>query len=115
MSPRLAKIICPTSELQRQIAFYADALGLSLRFADGDRYAEFAPEAVSLALVAGSESLAGTVTALAFAVDDIPEAIQGCLTHGGTVVVEPESGPHEIRAVLRDPAGHDFVLYAKST
>ena len=38
-------------------------------------------------------------------------AIRRLVGDGAELLRGPEEGPHEIRAVLRDPAGNPFILY----
>jgi predicted enzyme related to lactoylglutathione lyase len=98
-------------ELGRARRFYEEALGLRLKFLDGERFCAFDAGGVTIALVAGEEDVAGA-TAVAYRVQDLPAAVAALEAAGAERVRGPEEGRHESRAVLRDPAGNAFVLYA---
>jgi len=38
-APRIGNVLYPVDDLDAAVAFYRDALGLPLKFTDGDRYA----------------------------------------------------------------------------
>ncbi|GGM78038.1 VOC family protein [Dactylosporangium sucinum] len=110
---RVGNVLYPTADLNSSVAFYRDGLGLSLKFADGDRFAALDGGGVTFALAAGDEAL-GTAPMASFKVTDVSEAVERLTALGAAVVRGPERGPHEVRAVLHDPAGHPFVLYASA-
>ena len=64
-----------------------------------------------MALAAGDEDRAG-VTALSYKVDDLEAAVAQLCEAGAKLERAIEEGPHELRAVLRDPAGNAFILYS---
>nr|BFE87579.1 hypothetical protein GCM10020093_101800 [Planobispora longispora] len=65
-----------------------------------------------MALVTAAEQVAGAATAPSYKVDDVTRAVKELTGAGAEVVREAEAGPHETRAVLRDPSGNVFVLYS---
>ena len=114
---RLRNVLCPVADLDEAIRFYRDALGLAVRFRDGDRFAALDATGdgdgagVTLALAAAGEDITGAVAA-SFKVADVAAAARRLTDAGAQLVRGPEDGPHETRAVLRDPAGNPFVIYA---
>ncbi|MBW0106760.1 VOC family protein, partial [Pseudonocardia sp. KRD291] len=88
-----------------------DAFGLSALFTDGDRYAALDGGGAKLALAGPAEDLTGGVVAASFKVADVAAALQAVTTAGGSVVRGPEAGPHETRAVARDPWGNVVIVY----
>ena len=108
---KVGMVIHPVRELEPARRFYEEALGLPLKFRDGDRFCAFDAGGVTIALAAGDEDVVGA-TAVSYKVQDLPAAIAALEAAGATRVRGPEEGPHERRAVLRDPAGNAFVLYA---
>ena len=115
---KLGNVLIPVADLDEALAFYSDALGLPVKFRDGDRFAALDGGGTTVALVAataegveGGEQVAGAVTAPSYKVADVGRAVQDLEKAGATVVRPPEAGPHEIRAVLRDPSGNLFIVY----
>ncbi|MDP9861083.1 MULTISPECIES: VOC family protein [Streptosporangium] len=109
---KLGNVLIPVDDLDKAIAFYSGTLGLAVRFRDGDRFAALDGGGATVALVAAEERVTGEVTAPSYKVDDLARAVQDLTGAGAEVVRGPETGPHEIRAVLRDPSGNVFVLYS---
>ncbi|MBG0828690.1 VOC family protein [Planomonospora sp. ID67723] len=109
---KLGNVLIPVGDLDEAIAFYSGALGLAVRFRDGDRFAALDGGGATVALVAAAEQVAGAATAPSYKVGDVAGAVRELAEAGAEVVREPETGPHEIRAVLRDPSGNAFVLYS---
>lgn len=109
---KLGNVLIPVDDLETAIAFYSGTLGLAVRFRDGDRFAALDGGGATVALVAAEERVAGEVTAPSYRVDDVARTAGELAGAGAELVREPEAGPHEIRAVLRDPSGNVFVLYS---
>ncbi|MEV4184754.1 VOC family protein [Streptosporangium canum] len=109
---KLGNILIPVDDLDKAIALYSGALGLAVRFRDGDRFAALDGGGATVALVAAGERVTGDATAPSYKVGDVAAAVRELTGAGAEVVREPETGPHEIRAVLRDPSGNVFVLYS---
>ncbi|MFC4906363.1 VOC family protein [Actinomadura gamaensis] len=110
--PRLGNVLYPAQDVEQAVAFYRDGLGLTLKFQDGGRFAAFDGGGTTLAIAGPEEDVAGGAPAASFKVADVAATARKLTAAGATVVREPEEGPHEIRAVLRDPAGNLFVLYS---
>ena len=110
MIKKVAFIGHPVRDMETAAAFYADGLGLDLLFRDGDRFCAFDAGGVTVALAAGDEAVAD-VSAVSYKVMDLDAAIRRLVGDGAELLRGPEAGPHEIRAVLRDPAGNPLILY----
>ncbi|MFI6326075.1 VOC family protein [Nonomuraea sp. NPDC050556] len=104
---RLGNVLIPVADLDEAIAFY----GLPVKFRDGSRFAALDGGGVTVALAGPSEHVTDGVAA-SYKVDDVSLAVEELTERGAVVVREPEAGPHEMRAVLRDPSGNVFVLYS---
>ncbi|WP_328808967.1 VOC family protein [Nonomuraea montanisoli] len=104
---KLGNVLIPVADLDQAIAFY----GLPVKFRDGDRFAALDGGGVTVALAGPAEHVTDTA-APSYKVDDVARAVRELSARGGEVVRAPEEGPHETRAVLRDPSGNVFVLYA---
>jgi predicted enzyme related to lactoylglutathione lyase len=107
---RVRSVIYPADDLDGSIEFYSRAFGLMLRFRDGDRFAMFEGEDVPLALAVGHESLASTVAA-SISVGDLDASVKLAVSLGGELLLGPQEGPHEIRALVCDPAGNPILVY----
>ena len=108
---KLGMVIHPVDDLDTAARFYEEQLGLAVKFRDGDRFCAFDAGGTTLALAAGDERLTDG-PAVSLKVDDVPKAVEQLCATGAALLRGPEEGPHEIRAVLRDPAGNAFVVYA---
>lgn len=104
---KLGNVLIPVADLDEAIAFY----GLPVKFRDGDRFAALDGGGVTVALAGPAEHVTASV-APSYRVDDVAVAVREMSARGAEVVRGPEDGPHETRAVLRDPSGNAFVLYS---
>jgi len=109
---RLGTVILPADDFQRTVDFCTHALGLPLKFRDGDRWAAFDAGGITLAVAGGTEKPPGGAIALSFKVEDVAAAMARAVKGGGTVVAEVAEGPHEIRGAVKNRAGHVVYFYA---
>jgi len=105
-------MLCPVSGLDEAVSFYRDALGLAVKFRDGERYCAIDAGGYTLGLVAEEERIVDTAAPV-FRVDDIERAVSDLLEAGAQLLRAVERGPHERRAVLRAPGGGAVVLTAR--
>lgn len=111
MNARIGNVLYGAEDVEAAVRFYRDALGLSVKFQDGDRFAALDGGGATFA-IAGPQERIIQEPAVSFKVDDVPAMVERLTAAGARLVRGPEEGPHEIRAVLHDPAGNPFVLYA---
>ncbi|GGM28102.1 hypothetical protein GCM10012279_53370 [Micromonospora yangpuensis] len=104
-------MIVPAADLDAQLACYT-ALGLTVKFRDGDRYAALTDGTVTIGLADASQQPVAGRTLLGVAVDDL-DATLAQLVAAGATAAEPVVGPHERRAVVTDPGGNPFVVYQR--
>lgn len=109
---KIGNVLHPVADVAAAVAFYRDAFGLGVKFADGDRYAALDGGTTTLALAGPAEDVTGGVAAASFKVPDVAAALAAITEAGGSVVRPAERGPHEERAVVRDPWGNTVVVYA---
>jgi predicted enzyme related to lactoylglutathione lyase len=107
---RVGNVLYPAPDVERLVAFYRDALGLPVKFQDGDRFAALDGGAVTFALAGREEDVAGG-PAVSFKVDDVEATVERLIAAGADIIRPPEAGPHEVRAVVRDPAGNPVIVY----
>lgn len=112
-APRIGNVLHPVRDLGSAVAFYRDVVGLPLKFQDGNDYAAFDGGGTTLALVAGDEDVTQGQAAVSLLVMDVDAAARRMVAGGASVLLPPSDGPHETRAVLRDPDGHLVVVYAR--
>lgn len=106
-------LLCPVSDLDVAVNFYRDALGLPVKFRDGQRYCAIDAGGFTLGLAAHEERIVDEA-APAFRVEDIEQGVARLVTAGAQLLRPVERGPHESRAVLRAPGGGTLVLSAKT-
>ena len=105
------------ADVERAVAFYRDLLGLTLKFQDGTRWAQFDVGGAALALSNAEEGAvapgAGAVVTLE--VDDLDAVARGLAGHGVEVVREiRDMGPHGRTMAIRDPGGNVVQLYQRA-
>jgi catechol 2,3-dioxygenase-like lactoylglutathione lyase family enzyme len=107
MIEKLGNVFYRVSDMDAAVTFYAQVLGLPLKFRDGNNWAAFDVAGVTLALEGGAPQGGATVS---LRVSDLDQVV-ATLRQSGARVSEPVDGPHERRAELTDPAGNTLVLY----
>jgi predicted enzyme related to lactoylglutathione lyase len=110
-APALRQIIVPIEDMDAALAHYVDALGLELKFRDGDRWAALTLGDVTLALAGPGEQPAEPGIALGIKVADLDATLGALAEHGATALEQPRDGAHERRVTIRDAAGTLTVLY----
>jgi catechol 2,3-dioxygenase-like lactoylglutathione lyase family enzyme len=91
------------------VQFYTQVLGFPLKLRDGDRWAAFDVGGMTLAVEGGPAGGTGGAT-VSLRVDGL-DTVVADLKAKGAAVGDIETGPHERKAVLRDPAGNLLLLY----
>jgi predicted enzyme related to lactoylglutathione lyase len=111
---RIGNVLYGAGDVAAAVAFYRDGLGLAVKFQDGDRFAALDGGGTTFAIAGPAEQIVAG-PAVSFKVDDVAATTERLTAAGAELLRGPEEGPHEIRAVLRDPAGNSFVVYASHT
>jgi len=106
-------VLYPARDVDAAVAFYGEVLGLPVKFQDGSRYAALDAGGVSIGILGPEEDVADGRVAASFRVPDVHAAVERAVGAGAAVVRAPETGPHEIRAVVTDPWGNPIVFAAK--
>ena len=109
-APRIGNVLHPVGDVPAAVEFYGSVLGFATKFVDGQRYAALDAGGITLALAAPEEDVAG-VAAASVKVSDVDATVKAIVAAGGTVVREPAAGPHEVRAVVRDPWANTLIVY----
>lgn len=103
--------IYPVETIDAALTFFCDALGLKLKFRDGDCYAAVEGDGLRLGLVAGSERIVEQ-PAPVFRVTAMAPELRRLLDAGARIVRPLERGPHEQRVVLQSADGITLMLTA---
>jgi predicted enzyme related to lactoylglutathione lyase len=102
---KIKHVYLTASQPARLAEFYAKA-GLTVRFADGERWIQFRTEGPAFC-VSGLEESAAAVSSNAvvvFEVDKIEPVLQRCVDAGATVIAPArDMGSHGRVAQIRDP------------
>ena len=105
------------ADMERTVAFYRD-LGLTLKFQDGARWAQFDVAGAALALSSAEEGAVapGDGAVVTLEVDDL-DATARALGNHGTAIVRPirDMGPHGRTMAIRDPEGNVIQLYQRAS
>ena len=107
MIEKLGNVFYRVRDMDAAVTFYAQVLGLPLKFRDGNNWAAFDVAGVTLALEGGPPEGGATVSLRIKGLDDVV----GRLREAGATVSDPKDGAHERRAELTDPSGNTLVLY----
>ncbi|HEV7661987.1 MAG TPA: VOC family protein [Chloroflexota bacterium] len=106
---RIGNVFYRTTDMDAAVRFYGEVLGFKLKLRDGDRWAAFDAGGMTLALEGGAPGGPGGST-VSLRCDRLDEVVSS-LREKGAQVSEIETGPHERKAKLTDPAGNQLVLY----
>ena len=106
------------ADMERTVAFYRDLVGLTLRFQDGARWAQFDVGGATLAFTNTEEGAVapGGGAVVTLEVDDL-DATSRALGNHGTVIVRQirDMGPHGRTMAIRDPEGNVIQLYQRAS
>lgn len=109
---RIGNAFFEVADMDRAVAFYGEALGLPLKFRDGDRWAAFDVGGTTVAVAAAEDRAApGAGATLSFKVADV-DAWAREASERGMEVGPVETGPHERSVTVADPDGHRMIVYS---
>jgi catechol 2,3-dioxygenase-like lactoylglutathione lyase family enzyme len=106
---RIGNVFYRVDDMDAAVRFYTEVLGFGLKLRDGDRWAAFDVAGSTLAIEGGHPGGPGGAT-VSLRVDDLASVVDDLRARGARVG-SIETGPHERRAQLHDPAGNLLVLY----
>ena len=108
---RIGQVLHPVADVRAAVDFYTRAFGFTTKFVDGQRYVALDADGTTLALAAPEEDVTGGTSAAAVKVADVAVTVADVVAAGGQVLRAAEPGPHETRAVIRDPWGNTLIVY----
>jgi predicted enzyme related to lactoylglutathione lyase len=92
--------------------FYRDVLGLSPRFADGERWIQFSDGKVNFAVAAPAEGVPGVRGPIVvFTASDVGLLAETIVAAGGKATGSRDTGPHGAVHTFEDPQGNAFQLF----
>jgi predicted enzyme related to lactoylglutathione lyase len=104
-----------TGDVAGAARFYQDALGLTLKFQDGTRWAQFDAGGVNFSLSAPEEAAEGARGAVVvFEVDDLDATRARLEGAGATVLGVRDMGAHGRTLTFRDPSGNVAQLFQRA-
>ena len=104
-----------TRDMDRAVAFYRDALGLSLSFQDGARWTQMKAGDVNFSLASPDEAADGATGAVViFEVDDLDASAAAIEAGGGSVLATRDMGDHGRALTFRDPDGNLVQLFQRA-
>lgn len=111
---RLKQVLLCAGNFDRQCAFLQTGLGLSLKFRDGDEWAQFDGAGVAVALAGPRENFGFAPGSWipVMEVDDLPAAMAAIAAAGGQCGTIRDMGAHGRTCLARDPEGAPLALFA---
>lgn len=111
---RLQSVYVAAEQPARLHAFYEQALGLPLKFRDGDRWIQYGLPNAGVALASREEAAPATSgLVMVFEVDDFEGVHERVTAAGGEVLGLRDMGAHGRVLSLRDPEGHVVQLFQR--
>ena len=97
------------------VAFYRDALGLKLKFQDGERWAQFDAGGGNFSLSSTEEAATGAAGGVVvFEVTELEAMARQIAAAGGEVLGRRDMGTHGRTLTFRDPAGNVLQLFERA-
>lgn len=112
---RLQNLHVVAQDVPALAAFWQEALGLTLRFADGERWVQLQAGEDAFAVASVEEGAPGQRGAVpVFEVDDLASHAAAIEAHGGSLLEERDMGDHGRVLTFRDPQGNVAQLFLRS-
>jgi predicted enzyme related to lactoylglutathione lyase len=101
-------------DMSRLRAFYETALGVPLKFADGDRWIQFGLQGTNFSLSSPAEAAHDAPGAVVvFEVDSLDNAESVLAAQGGRVMERRDMGAHGHVLTFADPEGNVAQLFCR--
>jgi predicted enzyme related to lactoylglutathione lyase len=103
-------------DMNAAVAFYRDALGLRLKFQDGQRWSEFdAGNGTTIALSSTQESGLGVEgPVIVFQAENAEDLANSLVEKGANIVMRRDMGKHGRLVAVRDPFRNTFQIFEKA-
>jgi lactoylglutathione lyase len=103
--------VLSTDDLDESIRFYAETLGMPLKFRDGAHYAALDGGSITLALATAVDHPMPGQVVVGIKTADVDTAAEAVEAEGGAIMKGPYDDEHERRAVVCDNQGNGLVFY----
>ncbi len=112
---KLQNVILISSDFAGAERFYAEGLGLSIKFRDGSKWMQMKAGSANVAFASPSEGpkTASGATPV-FEVEDIDACLSRLVSMGATVVERRDMATHGRTASARDPDGNLLQIFQRS-
>ncbi|WP_436640695.1 VOC family protein [Microbaculum sp. FT89] len=110
---RVNSVLVPVSDMSAACAFLADIVKLPMKFRDGERYAAFDLQGLTLALLGADERMLDQ-PALGIRTGNLQAALAGMEAAGASIAAPVSAGPHELRSSARLPGGMSVIVSQKT-
>ena len=116
ISPKRLQNVFVVAERPAELhAFYESALGLKLKFRDGDRWIQYGVGNTSVSVACREEAVPATSgLVMVFEVEDFAGAEERVIGAGGEVIGIRDMGAHGAVLSLRDPEGNVVQLFKRA-
>jgi len=116
ISPKRLQNVFVVAERPAELhAFYESALGLKLKFRDGDRWIQYGVGNTSVSVACREEAAPATSgLVMVFEVEDFAGAEERVIGAGGEVIGIRDMGAHGAVLSLRDPEGNVVQLFKRA-
>ncbi|MDP9964613.1 putative enzyme related to lactoylglutathione lyase [Variovorax beijingensis] len=112
---RVQNVFVVAKQPARLHAFYEGALGLPMKFRDGDRWIQYGVGHTNVALACAEEAAPATSgLVMVLEVDDFEGAAERITAAGGQVLGLRDMGSHGAVLSLRDPEGNLVQLFRRA-
>jgi predicted enzyme related to lactoylglutathione lyase len=113
---KLRQVFVVAKDLEAQVRFLGETLGLETAFRDGDRWVQFKAGDVSLALASEAEGRGAPagVPVPVFEVEGLDAALSDLRQAGASIGEVRDMGAHGRTAHVLDPAGVRFLLFQRA-
>ncbi len=112
---RLQTAFLVSADMDAQSRFYEQALGLKLKFRDGDRWAQYDANGTSIALASREEAHPATQGAvLVFEVENFDGVAEHIERHGGLCLGVRDMGSHGAVLSAKDPNGNIVQFFCRA-
>jgi predicted enzyme related to lactoylglutathione lyase len=116
ISPKRLQNVFVVAERPAELhSFYESALGLKLKFRDGDRWIQYGVGNTSVSVACREEAAPATSgLVMVFEVEDFAGAEERVIGAGGEVIGIRDMGAHGAVLSLRDPEGNVVQLFKRA-